>query len=373
MDIGGPFTRLSWEPINLNSSTQVKDYLLSQGWQPTEYNYLKDAKGYFARDENGQPIPTSPKLTEDSFDSVEGEVPKLVARRNILVHRLRLLKNVRTDGSLSGLINYVRDDGRVEARCIPQSTNTGRATHSIVVNIPSVNAVYGKEIRDLFKVKEGYKMVGVDAAALEARIFAHFMLLYPGGDELADLVLNGDIHAENAKMWNCSRNAAKSPYYALMYGAQVPKFTSTLGCTPQQGQEYFNAFWEKYKPLELFKQDLTTAWEARGGKSGGFIKGIDGRKLHARSQHSLVNLMFQNAGSLVVKVAALYIDKWAKHLDSHQIVFYHDELEHEVAEKDVEEFCPITQRAFKKAGEFFNLNVEIVGEPKVGNTWLDVH
>jgi DNA polymerase I-like protein with 3'-5' exonuclease and polymerase domains len=225
----------------------------------------------------------------------------------------------------------------------------------------------------LFIVADGYTLVGVDAAALEARIFAHFMLNYPGGDVLADLVLHGDIHQENADMWNCSRNDAKSPYYALMYGAQVPKFTATLKCSARDGQKYYEAFWEKYKPLELFKQDLTKAWESRGGKKGGFIRGIDGRKLHARSQHSLVNLMFQNAGSVVVKVAGLFIDKWSQHLDSHQLIFYHDEYEYEVLNEHVAEFLPITEKAFKKAGEWFKLNVEIVGTPKTGKSWLEVH
>jgi DNA polymerase I len=373
--VGGSFCRIKYEPINLNSSQAVKNYLLSQGWVPTTFNYQKDARGYFVKDDEGSPIPTSPKLTEDSFESVTGDIPKLVARRNILIHRQRLLDNVRNDGTLSGLLNYVRDDGRVEARCIPQSTNTGRATHAIVVNIPSVHAVYGKEIRDLFVAREGYEFVGVDAAALEARVFAHFMLNYPGGDVLADLVLHGDIHQENADMWHCSRNDAKSPYYALMYGSQIPKFSATLGVDIRTGTRYYNAFWEKYRPLELLKQDLTKAWEARGGKKGGFIKGIDGRKLHARSQHSLVNLMFQSTGSIVVKVAGLYTDKWKerKKLDVNQWLFYHDEYNYECLKQHTEQFLPLTRLAFKKAGEFFKLNVEIVGEPKVGPTYLSTH
>ena len=373
--IGGPLCRIEYAPINLNSSEQVKEYLLSQGWQPTEWNYKKTKEGFLEKDEDGNPIRTSPKLTEDSFSSVQGDIPKLVARRNVLIHRKRLLDNVRNDGELSGLLNNVRSDGRVEARCIPQSTNTGRATHSIVVNIPGIEAAYGKEIRSCFYVPDDSDMVGVDAAALEARIFAHFMLNYKGGEALADLVLNGDIHAENASLWGCSRNEAKSPYYALLYGAQIPKFSATLGCSIQEGARHFNAFWDKYKPLDLFKQDLTQAWDSRGGKKGGYIRGIDGRKLHARSQHSLVNLMFQNAGSMVVKVAALFIHKWKERdrLDVKQLIFYHDELEYECKKHHTEQFLPLTRQAFKKAGEYFKLNVEIIGEPKVGRTWYDVH
>ena len=41
--VSGPFSRITWEPINLNSSDQVKDYFLKHGWIPIEYNYKKDS------------------------------------------------------------------------------------------------------------------------------------------------------------------------------------------------------------------------------------------------------------------------------------------------------------------------------------------
>lgn len=373
--IGGPFTRLAWEPINLNSSTQVKDYLLSQGWQPTEYNYLKDAKGYFARDENGQPIPTSPKLTEDSFDSVEGEVPKLVARRNILVHRLRLLKNVRNDGVKSGLLNAVRDDGRVEARCIPQSTNTARATHSVVVNIPSVEAVFGPEIRELFKVPDDSFLLGIDAQALEARCISHYLLGYPGGKEIADLLLHGDIHQENANLWNCSRKHAKSPFYALLFGSQIPKFSSTLGVDTLTGTKYFNAFWERYKPLDDFKGELVAAWNSRGGKNNGYLRGLDGRKLFARSEHSLVNLMIQSTGSIFVKTALAYIDKRIKQLNipAARVIWMHDEAQYECKKGFENELKDLCESSFLDAGKYWNLRVPMPGEAKIGCNWKETH
>jgi len=86
-------------------------------------------------------------------------------------------------------------------------------------------------------------------------------------------------------------------------------------------------------------------------------------------------LMFQSTGSIVVKVAGLYTDKWKerKHLDVNQWLFYHDEYNYECLKEHTEMFLPLTRLAFKKAGEFFKLNVEIVGEPKVGPTYLSTH
>lgn len=364
--VQGPFCRISWHPINLNSPDQVKSYLLSKGWVPTEYNIKK---------ENGKTIQTSPKLTEDSFDSVEGEIPKLITRRAILVHRQRMLKNVRKDGEETGWLNQLRDDGRLEARAIPQATNTGRARHSVIVNVPGVGAIYGEEIRSLFKVPFGYKLLGVDAAALEARCLAHFLLKYPGGKAIADILLEGDIHSENAKLWNCTRKEAKSPLYALLFGAQPAKLATTMGVSLTEATKRFNDFWEHYSALNLFRQDLVKAWNSRGGRKGGFLKGLDGRKLFARSEHSLVNLMIQSTGSVLVKTALVMIDKTIvkNNLDAQQIIFMHDEGQFEVREDQAELLKIIAEKAFLKAGERWGFRVPLLSEAKIGANWANTH
>lgn len=366
-DVQGPFCRISWHPINLNSHGQVKDYLLSQGWQPTEWNVKKEGREW---------IKTSPKLTEDSFDSVEGDVPKLVARRAILVHRQRLIKNVRKDGEESGLLNLIRPDGRIEARAIPNATNTGRYRHAGVVNIPNPYAVYGSDIRSLFTAPDGYCLVGVDAAALEARIQAHYVYPFKGGPELADLLLNGDIHTHNKELWGMvERNDAKSPYYALMYGAQPQKLSETMKCSVWEATKRYEDFWAEYVALDMFRTQITKVWESRGGKNGGFLKGLDGRKLYARSPHALVNLMFQSGGSIVVKLATVLTDLWCEKrgLRSTQVIHMHDEFQRETHEDDAEEVAELAQLAFKTAGEYFKMNVPIVGEAKIGKNWGETH
>lgn len=374
-DISGPFCRVSWETINLNSPDQIKQYLLSKGWQPTTWNYKKDGKR-FALDEQGNKIKTSPQLTEDSYESVTGEIPSLVARRNVLIHRQRLIKNTRKDDEEVGWINLLRDDGRLEARGIPNATNTGRYRHSVVVNVPNPYAVLGNEIRALFVAAEGYEFVGIDAKALEARVQAHYIFPYKGGQELADLLINGDIHTENQQLWGMSsRNDAKSPYYALMYGALPPKLAETMNCSLKEAQERFDMFWARYTPLAQFRDAIQEVWKSRGGKSGGYLKGLDGRKLFARSPHALVNMMFQSAGSIVVKLATVLTDKWCEqlNLDSHQVIHMHDEFQRETLIKDVALTKELACKAFPTAGQYFSMNVPILGDAKSGKNWAETH
>jgi len=365
--VEGPFCRIHYFLINLNSHEQVKSYLLSKGWKPDDWNTKK---------ENGKTIKTSPKLTESSFHTVEGEIPSLIARRAILVHRQRMLKNVRRDGEETGWLNQLREDGRLEARAIPQGTPTGRFKHIGIVNVPNAHAIYGSDIRSLFVAPDGYSYVGCDAAGLEARLQAHYVSSYTGGQELADLLIHGDIHAENQKLWGmANRNDAKSPYYALMYGAQPQKLADTMGCSLRVATRRFEDFWATYTALEEFKTAITKVWEDRGGKRGGFLKGLDGRKLFARSPHSLVNLMFQSGGSIAVKKATVLTDQWCEEagLDSVQVLHFHDEFERETLNAHVDRVKEIAVKAFDYAGKYFKLNVPLVGDVKSGPDWNSVH
>lgn len=357
-DVVGPFTRLAYEEVNLNSHGQIKSYLLSQGWVPTEFT----DKG-------------SPKMTEDSFESVTGEIPSKVARRNVLLHRSRLIENTNKQGEEKGLLNLIRKDGRITAGGIPQGTPTGRYRHIGIVNIPRVGSVYGAELRALFIPRAGWLFLGCDAMALERRIEGHYCYPFTGGVEYAKALLEGDIHQRNADMLGCDRSTAKTFAYAISYGAQPKKIAQSLKCSVIKARKLFNTFWKTNTALSEFKDEVTSAWEKRGGLNGGYLKGLDGRKLYGRSPHSLVNLMFQSAGSIVCKTAAIMLDKWITEegLKAKQVISMHDELQFEVHPSSIDRLKMLSELAFVKAGEQFNLNVVMGGEAKVGKSWKETH
>lgn len=88
--------------------------------------------------------PTSPKITEDSFDSMSGddsEMLQLLRERMVLCHRRSLIQ---------GLITQEREDGKLSGECNPCATPTARGRHRVIVNIPAAGAVFGKECRGLF-------------------------------------------------------------------------------------------------------------------------------------------------------------------------------------------------------------------------------
>lgn len=363
VDVSAPFCRVEFEKLNLNSYEQLKNFLLSEGWQPTEYT------------EKG-----SPKLTEDSFDSIEGETGKLIARRGVLKHRGGMVFNINKDGELKGLLNMIRDDGRIEAGAITNATNTGRMAHRNLVNIPKPKDKFkytDLQIRDLMIVPDGRVMMGADADGLEARMEAHACIGYKGGKEYAHELIDGDIHTKNMAFFGVKdRDSAKPPKYAITYGAQPPKLAETVGCSLAKAKKMFNNFWNGNTALKGFKDDATEQWQKRRKSEGrGYLKGIDGRKIWIRSEHSIVNAYFQSTGSIVVKQAAVLLDKEVtdKKLDAQQVIIYHDEVEYEVSKQDAEVLCELTKDAFKRAGEVLGIKVPTTTAPKLGHNWRQVH
>jgi hypothetical protein len=58
-------------------------------------------------------------------------------------------------------------------------------------------------------------MVGADLAGIELRLLAHYLARYDGG-RYADVLLNGDIHQENADKIGISRRLVKTVTYAFL-------------------------------------------------------------------------------------------------------------------------------------------------------------
>jgi hypothetical protein len=105
------------------------------------------------------------------------------------------------------------------------------------------------------------------------------------------------------------------------YGATAPKVAKTIGETLQVGTMVFNAFWEAALPLKKLKDRLQKYWEDVGKKK--FILGIDGRKVPTRSQHAILNSLFQSAGVICAKRAMVFHDKFIKEA-GYSVDFFRD-------------------------------------------------
>lgn len=102
----------------------------------------------------------------------------------------------------------------------------------------------------------------------------------------------------NANKLNITRDNAKSFSYACMYGAQAAKLAKMLRINKTESERLFLAYWDAVPALKELRDKVEAFWKSTGKQ---YIIGIDGRKLFVRSQHSLINLLFQSAGAICVK------------------------------------------------------------------------
>lgn len=354
----GPFTRVGFEKINLRAEGQIKRYLLSMGWQPTEWNISKTGK-------NKGKV-TSPKLTEDSYDSITSGVGRKIAQYLKACHRR---------SQMQGWLEVIKEDGRIESLVNPQAAPTVRMTHKNIVNIPSVEkkAFFAKEMRECFIAKTGYVLVGCDSDADQIRKLCHYM----GDDKFTDAVLNGDkdkgtdIHTFNMQLAGLpTRGHAKNFFYGFIFGAGPTKIGKLINKGPEAGKKIINQYMTRLPKLKVLIDGLKEAFKRRG-----YLIAIDGRRIYPRKEHELLCYLLQAAEAIGMKKAMCHVNYWIgiEGLDANQVCIMHDEYTFEVREDHAGRVAYLCEEAIRQAGRDLGLNVPMDGTAKIGKNWAEIH
>lgn len=401
-------------PMTMSNQGDMKTWLQRDcGWKPTLWNWEKikvNDKVQFKRDNRGQLIPTTPKMQE------QGKICENLAA---LADTLPIVKDTCKFLSLrnrhSVISTWIANerldiDGRLSSRS-SGTTPTYRHKHAEVVNVPKAQegVLYGKEFRSLFCAPPGRKFVGGDASGLEARVDGHYCAKTDGG-ERADIILNGDIHSRNAKLFFPKETAAfdidapdfdkdhpgfkpyrsrsKNAAYALAYGCGVKKLAATLGKPEKEAQSLYDAFWNGNPALKAVKVACLLYWKSKKMGNRKFLSGIDGRMITTRKESALVNSLFQSCGAIIMSYAAVFMDKWLggikwdrnyrpyyeyKGCVAKRVLFNHDEFQYECDDAIADEIGQMIVDAIVKAGEFLNLRLPLDGDYGIGENWSLTH
>ena len=341
--------------FNLGSRQQIAKYLQHFGWKPKAFT------------EKGNPI-----VDEKVLKSVK------IPEAQLIVDYLTLTKRIAMVKSWVDAID--ERTGRVHGRVNPCGAVTGRMTHSNpnCAQVPATRhgkdgkvlwgfeGGYGADCRDLWTVPKDYKLVGCDASGLELRMLAHYM----NDDKYTNEILNGDIHSANQKSAGLqTRDQAKTFIYAFLYGAGDVKIGEVAGGGAKRGRILKKNFLDNTPALKQLREKVSES----SGK--GWVTGLDGRKLHIRSQHSALNTLLQSAGAVIMKKALVLLDSYARQydLDYKFVLNVHDEFQCEVREDQADFFGGLAVGSIIQAGKSFKLNCPLDGEYKVGETWQQTH
>lgn len=339
--------------FNPSSRQQIGDRLiLKYGWKPKEYTA------------NGQP-----KIDEVILKALDYPEAQDLAEYFMLEKRIGQL----AEGDNAWL--KLERNGAIHGSYNTNGAVTGRATHQSpnLAQVPSVRSPYGSDCRSLFTVRSGFSMVGCDLSGLELRCLAHYMSRWDDGEYTEEL-LNGDIHTKNQKAAGLpTRDNAKTFIYSFLYGAGDEKIGAVVGAGAREGKRLKEAFLAATPALAKLRDAVSKA------SNRGYLIGLDGRKLHVRSEHAALNTLLQSAGALISKQWLIEIDKMAIESgleygkDWSMLGWIHDEVQLQVKGDYAEAFGQKVVTAAEKAGEFFEFRCPISAEFKIGQNWYDTH
>ena len=337
------------------------------------------------------------------------------------------------DTTSKGFLANVRSDHRIPTPADTCGAATGRFKHKICVNVPRVTTLYGAPMRSLFGIGDPsqYVQFAWDFASLEARGEAHYCWKFDDEDHAyCNSLLQekpNDVHSVTARkiseliLREFPRSSAKSVKYASTFGAQAARIAKTIGCDLSLGQKIFDAFWKAALPLAKLKETVENWWKTKGNKK--FIPGLDGRKINTRSQHALLNSLFQSWGVICAKRTMVYQEKlikeaglscdfwkddWKNKIYIQQMCQNHDEVQMEMSKSLIKwkkfesdelakQFCDsnedwigplhfdgyvfcahsimnnICKEAVKLTNEHYKLNIDLAVDPTYGRNWCETH
>jgi DNA polymerase I-like protein with 3'-5' exonuclease and polymerase domains len=364
--IRGEYSRVEVKPLSLDSVADVKTFLYRNGWEPTEWNFKIDEL-------SGKKKKTSPKITEDSLEFLGGD-GKLYL--DFLTARSRC-------GILETWIKNTDENGMLHGDCMVIGTPSMRSRHSIIVNVPSADSPWGKEMRSLFSCLPGWKLIGCDSAGNQARGLAHYL----GNEKYTNILLNGDIHQHNADIltkvlldmhivYGVKRAHAKRVLYAFLFGASGAKLWSYIfgNLDVENGKKLKSGFLKAVPGFKDLLEKLENIYGKTSQTGDGYIPSLAGNRIYVDSFHKLLVYLLQSAEKITCASALMLT---VERLNQEGIpykpcIFYHDEIDFMVPEEFAERASEIGKKAFADGPKLFGVNI-MDGGAKIGDNWYDVH
>jgi len=347
-----PFTKLT--EFNPTSRHHIAwAFMTWRGWKPEQFT------------EGG-----APKIDEGVLQSIDTEEAGTFARILELQKALGQL----SDGA-NAWLKTVTQHGRIHHTC-QLKTNTGRNAHSHP-NLGQTSS--DPRCRELFFPGKGLRQVGADASGLELRMLGHYLAFYDNGD-FANVVVNGDIHQQNADRVGCSRKDVKTLIYAFIYGASNKKIGLSLDKSLDDkravdlGKNIRKKFLEAIPGLD----QLLTAVNKRAASD--VLKGLDGRPIRLQGKkHAALNYLLQSAGAIVCKRWNVIAFDQMQSLgyqwgtDYQWLGWIHDEIQLAVQPHLVNDAKFQLEWSIVQAGEYYKLRVPLASEAKEGDNWSQCH
>ncbi len=284
---------------------------------------------------------------------------------------------------VEGMLPYINSKtNRIHSYFHQTVTATGRisSTEPNLQNIPT-RFELGKQLRKVFKPKEGCIFVDADYSQVELRVFAHIS----GDKNMIEAFKNGtDIHREVAsKVFNKpldevtheEREKAKAVNFGIVYGISDFGLGEQIKVSRKVAKEYIEEYLRKYSGIKEYMDKIDEV-----AKEKGYVTTIFGRRRNIpelKSQNYLVrqfgsraalNMPIQGTAADIMKLAMIEVDKRLEELGlkSKLLLQIHDELLLEVPMEEENEVKELLKNSMEN---IVKLKVPLIAEVTTASDW----
>jgi DNA polymerase-1 len=276
-------------------------------------------------------------------------------------------------------------DGRVHTTFNQTGAATGRlsSVNPNLQNIP-VRGELGRQIRRAFVPGSKDQLLLVaDYSQIELRVLAH---LADDPGLKAAFESDTDIHtATSAKVFGlpvemvdpATRNRAKAINYGLAYGMNAFGLASRLEITPDEAQEFIDAYFESFPQIRDYLDRQVAKATAEG-----FTETLLGRRRYIpelqaanprvrdMGRRMALNAPIQGSAADVFKLGMIRVDDAIGRTPLHcrVLLTVHDELVFEVEEAALDEAAALVKRQMESA---YELSVPLRADLGWGPNWAE--
>jgi DNA polymerase-1 len=277
-----------------------------------------------------------------------------------------------------------------------QILSTGR----ISVSEPNLNQIpskgdLGKQIRNCFVAKEGYKIVGGDFSGMELRIIAEFskdplwINAFNDGQDLHSVLCAAtfdipitDVKQETPFKKGVSyRDIQKTINFGLAYGMSKFKLADTMQIPVGEADKIIKKFFKVVPNVERFLNSLGELAKARGyiktGQPYGRVRWFDGyddKQNFVRQgeiERAGKNTPIQGTNGDIIKSALIKVQRFidSRSLPINILLSVYDEIQTECPEDLAEWWKTELDRLMVESAQEVIKSIPIVVDCKIANYW----
>lgn len=283
-----------------------------------------------------------------------------------------------------GLIDYIKEDGRIHTIFNQTLTRTGRlsSTSPNLQNIP-VREEYGKLIRKAFISSPESTIITSDYSQIELRVFAHMS----NASNLIEAFNNDlDIHTKTAmdiykvpkeQVTKAMRRNAKAVNFGILYGISSFGLSEDLGVDFKEAKKFIDNYLETYPGIKDYMNKVKDDAHANGYVKTLFgrvrvIEEINSTNFMARSQgeRMALNTPIQGTAADIFKIAMINIHNELKkqNLKAKLIIQVHDELLIDCPNDEIEKVTKIVKDNMENV---YKLKVPLKVDIGMGYNWYE--